>query len=91
MPAAVSTTPFSMSTSVWSTAGLSTRHRSTLGAGSPEMRLTTCGCTMTPPFAIPEYIAAICKGVTAMPCPIGMLPIDEEYHLSGGSSAGFAS
>ena len=55
------------------------------GLGSPSIRFTTCGCTSTPPFAIAEYMAAICIGVTAMPWPIGMLPIDESYHLSGGS------
>ena len=55
------------------------------GAASPWIRFTTCGCTSTPPLAIAEYMAAICIGVTAMPWPIGMLPIDESYHLSGGS------
>ena len=35
------------------------------------------GRRITPPFAIAVYAAAICIGVTARPCPIGRLPIEE--------------
>src|SRR5881394_2061832 len=45
-----------------------------------------CGRDQTPRFAIAAYAAAICTGVTAMPCPIGTLPIVEPDHLSGGST-----
>ncbi len=37
-----------------------------------------------PRFAIAAYAAAICTGVTAMPWPIGTLPIVDPDHLSGG-------
>src|SRR4051812_50115333 len=80
-----------MFTSVWSTVGLRIRRETGLGAGRPPIFSTTCGSTITPPLAMPEYMAAICSGVTEMPWPIGMLPIEEEYHLSGGMTAGAAS
>jgi hypothetical protein len=35
------------------------------------------GRRITPWFAIAVYAVAIWSGVTAIPCPIGMLPIDE--------------
>ena len=37
-----------------------------------------------PPFATAPYAAAICTGVTAMPWPIGTLPIVEPDHFAGG-------
>ncbi len=80
-----------MFTRVWSTVGLRTRRETGLGAGRPPIFSTTCGSTITPPLAMPEYMAAICSGVTEMPWPIGMLPIEEEYHLSGGRTAAAAS
>ena len=45
-----------------------------------------CGRTSMPPFAITEYARAICTGVTAMPCPMGTVPIVEPDHLSSGSA-----
>ena len=44
------------------------------GGWSP---FTMYGGRITPWFAIAVYAVAICIGVTAMPWPIGMLPIDE--------------
>ena len=37
---------------------------------------TMCGGRRIPPLAIAAYAVAICIGVTAMPWPIGRLPID---------------
>ena len=44
------------------------------GGWSP---FTMYGRRITPWFAIAVYAVAICIGVTAMPWPIGMFPIDE--------------
>ena len=52
----------------------------------PSMRSIMCGRTSMPPFAITEYARAICTGVTAMPCPIGTVPIVEPDHWSSGSA-----
>ena len=47
---------------------------------------TRCGVTRTPPLPIVAYADTICSGVTAMPCPIGTVPIVEPDHLSSGST-----
>ena len=47
---------------------------------------TRCGCTQTPLFASAPYIAAIWIGVTAIPWPIGTLPIVEPDQRSRGST-----
>ena len=39
---------------------------------------------MTPPFATAAYAAAIWIGVTAIPCPIGTLPIVAPVQRDGG-------
>ena len=48
------------------------------------MRSMRWGRTRTPPFAITEYARAIWTGVTAMPCPIGTVPIVDPDHSSTG-------
>ena len=50
------------------------------------MRSTRCGVGLTPPFPIVAYALTICIGVTAMPCPIGTVPIVDPYHFSSGST-----
>ena len=57
-----------------------------LTGARPCICLITCGSTSTPSLAMALYIAAICIGVTLMPWPIGMLPIDEPYQSSTGST-----
>ena len=52
----------------------------------PRTWSTRCGCTQTPLFASAPYIAAIWIGVTAIPWPIGTLPIVEPDHRSRGST-----
>ena len=52
----------------------------------PPIFSTRCGVTRTPPFAIVAYAETICIGVTAMPCPIGTVPIVEPDHWSSGST-----
>ena len=47
---------------------------------------TSCGSTQTPRFAIAAYAEAIWIGVTAMPWPIGTLPIVDPDHRSSGST-----
>ena len=53
---------------------------------SPPIRSMRCGCTSLPPFAIAAYARAICIGVTAMPWPIGTVPIVDPDHWSSGSA-----
>ena len=62
--------------------------RATDGGRLPpcDARRRDAAATQTPRFAIAAYAAAICTGVTAMPCPIGTLPIVEPDHLSGCST-----
>ena len=50
------------------------------------MRSTTCGVTATPSFATAAYAVAICIGVTAIPCPMGTVPIVEPDHWESGST-----
>ena len=45
----------------------------------------------TPPLAIAEYATAICIGVTAMPWPIGRLPIEAPEYLASGSTMPLSS
>src|SRR3954466_545217 len=47
---------------------------------------TTYGRCMIPPFAMALYAWAIWIGVTAMPWPIGRLPIEEPEYCFGGST-----
>ena len=46
---------------------------------------------MTPPFAIAWYIDAICIALTPMPCPIGMVPIEDVVQSRPGSTIPLAS
>ena len=77
VPVPVETTSFSIVVSSAATARDTIRRRTGRARGCPATRSTRCGRTQTPPFAIAAYAAAICTGVTAMPWPIGTLPIDE--------------
>ena len=72
-----------MFTSWRSTSGSTIRLRVGRKGCWPSIRDTTCGSTSTPPLAIAAYIEAIWIGVTLMPWPIGMLPIEEPYQSSG--------
>src|SRR5262249_10651997 len=63
-----------------------TRCRCTWRTTRPPTRSTRCGWTQTPSFAIAAYADAIWIGVTAIPCPIGTLPIVDPYQWSSGST-----
>ena len=45
---------------------------------------TSRGSTHTPPLAIVAYTSAICRGVTAIPWPIGMVPMLVPDHCDTG-------
>ena len=77
MPVPSATTFFSI-VMIWrATQGETTLRRAGLFEAPSPTWSTRCGCTHTPRFAIAAYADAIWIGVTAMPWPIGMLPIDE--------------
>ena len=54
--------------------------------GAAADPLTRCGWIQTPSFATAAYTDAIWIGVTAIPWPIGTLPIVEPVHCSSGST-----
>ena len=68
------TTPVSIALTSRSTAATSAGASPTSRA-RPPTRSTRCGWIQTPSFATAAYTDAIWIGVTAMPCPIGTLPI----------------
>ncbi len=78
-----STTLVSIRFSSLSIAGVTMRVRFVWLRTCPPTRSVRCGCISTPPFAIAAYAEAIWIEVTAIPWPIGRLPIVVPDHWSG--------
>jgi hypothetical protein len=70
-------TPSSMRRSEDAVASEITRWPFGLCAARSPTDSIMCAGRRTPPLAIAAYAVAICIGVTAMPWPIGRLPIEE--------------
>src|SRR5919206_2714801 len=86
VPVPSATTSFSIIITWDATRGDTSRRRYSDGLAPPATWSTRWGRDQTPRLATAAYAAAICTGVTAMPWPIGTLPIVEPDHLSGGST-----
>jgi len=57
-----------------------TRRRVTASCTSSPTWAISRGLTCTPSLATAQNAEAICRAVTAMPWPMGMLPIEEPDH-----------